>query len=141
MTDPLTVLASAVVLKIAESSTGEATKSLTGAAISKLSELYQRVLNKFKGKNNEKAEKALIEVRQGSQDKSKNLEVHLQEALEEDQTFAQVLHQLNEEIDNINGVNNVHNSNTVNSNAYDKSRANAFGSVSGSVNIHGDKNY
>lgn len=108
--EPVTTLTAAKIAQLAfsefvKSGAGELAKKATGEALTKLSDLRQRIWSKFKG--DAKAEKALVAIEQdGSAAALTKLETYLDDAMAEDEAgFAAEVRQLAQQIVNIQNQN------------------------------------
>ncbi|HBL11582.1 MAG TPA: hypothetical protein DD379_09280 [Cyanobacteria bacterium UBA11162] len=111
MTDPIVTVATAEILKLAfnefiKTSAGETAKKLTGEALTKASELRQKVVSWFNKKQDLKAENAIAAIQeQGSLEPLNKLTTYLDNEMETDPIFAQDLRKLAQQIINIQNTN------------------------------------
>ncbi|NOK70954.1 MAG: hypothetical protein GFH25_541266n3 [Chloroflexi bacterium AL-N10] len=107
MTDPIVTVAAAEILKLAfnefiKTSAGETAKKLTGDALVKAGELRRKIVSWFQDKQNVRAEKAIVAVReQGSLEALSKLVTYLDDEMEAEPVFAQDLQQSAQQIINI----------------------------------------
>jgi uncharacterized protein YrzB (UPF0473 family) len=112
VTDPLIAVTTAEILKLAfnefiKSGAGETAKKLTGAALTKASELRQEIVTWFKGKQNVKAEKAITTIQeQGNAEAFSKLFTYLDDEMEIEPIFARNLQQLAQQVINIQNMSN-----------------------------------
>ncbi|MBW4625226.1 MAG: hypothetical protein KME49_06910 [Brasilonema octagenarum HA4186-MV1] len=110
MTNPIVAVTAAEILKLAfnefiKSSTGEAAKKLTSEALSKANELRQKIVSRFKDRQNVKAEKAITAVQeQYSLEALNKLTTYLDDEMDEEPSFADDLRQLAQQIINIQNI-------------------------------------
>ncbi|QDL10921.1 hypothetical protein DP113_26060 [Brasilonema octagenarum UFV-E1] len=110
MTNPIVAVTAAEILKLAfnefiKSSTGEAAKKLTSEALSKANELRQKIVSRFKDRQNVKAEKAITAVQeQYSLEALNKLTTYLDDEIDEEPSFADDLRQLAQQIINIQNI-------------------------------------
>ena len=99
MADPLTagVLVGLAVQKFVESSAGELAKKFTTDAIAKIPELWQQIKNKLQGKS-PKVDEALVKLESGDRSGIDTVTKNLDVVLDEDETFAELLQKLAQEI-------------------------------------------
>ncbi|MEG4633722.1 hypothetical protein QUB56_29800 [Microcoleus sp. AR_TQ3_B6] len=110
MTDQIIVVTGAKILELAfnefiKSSAGETAKKLTDEAFIKAGELRQKIVTWFKNKQDVKAEKAITAIQeQGSSEALNKLTTYLDDEMEAEQTLAQDLRQLAQQIINIQNI-------------------------------------
>jgi hypothetical protein len=99
MADPLTagVLVGLAVQKFVESSAGELAKKFTTDAIAKIPELWQQIKNKLQGRS-AKVDEALVKLESGDRTAIDTVTKNLDVVLDEDETFAELLQKLAQEI-------------------------------------------
>ena len=83
-------------MKTLETGTSELTKQFTNAAISKMADLREAIWSKLKG--NSRAESALRELAEGSQDNLDRLLIYLKDAMADDPDFSACLEKIAFEI-------------------------------------------
>jgi|GEM_PF-521077 len=99
MADPLTasILVDLAIQKFVESSAGELAKKFTSEAIAKIPELWQQIKNKLQGKS-AKVNEALVKLEAGDLSVVETLVKNLDVVMDDDQTFAELLQKLAQEI-------------------------------------------
>ncbi|PZO44509.1 MAG: hypothetical protein DCF19_01810 [Pseudanabaena frigida] len=107
--EPVSAIAAAKIAEIAfqefaKSSAGELAKKSVGGAIDLVKNLRDKIKAKFQG--NERVEKALAEVEQGSPTALEKVTKYLDIELDEDEVFATEVRQIAKQIINIQNQNN-----------------------------------
>ena len=99
MADPLTasVLVGLAVQKFVESSAGDLAEKFTTDAIAKIPQLWQQIKHKLQGKS-PKVDEALMKLESGDRSGIDTVTKNLDVVLDEDETFAEVLQKLAQEI-------------------------------------------
>jgi hypothetical protein len=102
MAEPVTALTASALATLAfqkflESGVGELAKKFTGAAISKMDELRQKIWDKLRGKS-PRVDEALTQVEQGDRAALETIARHLDVAMDEDPDFAREVQVIAQEI-------------------------------------------
>ena len=102
MVEPVTTIAASTISTLAfqkfiESGAGELAKQFTGAAISKMDELRQKIWDKLRGKSN-KLDKALAQVENGDHEALVTITKNLDVVMDEDSDFAIEIQTIAQEI-------------------------------------------
>jgi hypothetical protein len=92
MAEPVTAVTASVIATLAfqkfiESGAGELAKKFTGAAISKMDELRQKIWDKLRGKSS-RVDEALAQVEQGNRAALETIAKHLDVLMDENPDFA-----------------------------------------------------
>lgn len=148
MTDPVTLTAAGIAAlaasKFVEVAANKAAEIVTPAVLktagSQIEALWTRIKRHFAG--NKRAEAAIAQIEQEKSEAAlTKLEVYLDDELSDpaNQTFADDVRQMAQQIINVNQQNRTQTQNTFNTDARDQARVNNFGEFNANTVDFGDK--
>ncbi|NET05096.1 MAG: hypothetical protein F6K16_10285 [Symploca sp. SIO2B6] len=115
--DPVTFTAGAIATLAFTKAFEKTVEKFTETALTKMDELRQKIWDKLRG--NQKAEKALSAVDKGDKSQLERLAVYLQDAMEDDHTFAAEVQAIAQEIN----AGKLQDNSSMTQNNYDQVRA------------------